>query len=261
MEGDGRQRIDPAIVDVSFPGDLLMTDWKKLRHAQGSAEDLPKILKEIKPDRKAPVWDELWERVCHQGTTYSASPAILPFLLTTASGWAPSERAMALSLAGAIVAAKESDLAGYESSVEALRLLAVDTLKSRDLSRSDRVYVMQSVLAMEGDRLWGRVLDNLNHGEFSGLCSACRTDLYLAVGEFGFFCTTEEWVGNPDARRTPILPGKAEELTPPGKWLCEVCVNSGDPALGEWICHLFGASTCPACGEPLDVASAVAEIH
>src|SRR5258708_14424269 len=187
MEGDGRERIDPAIVDVSSTGDLLMTDWKKLRHAHGSAEDLPKILKEIKPDRKAPVWDELWQRVCHQGTTYSASPAILPFLLTTASGWAPSERAMALSLAGAIVAAKESNLAGYESSVEALHLLAVDTLKSRDLSPPDRASVMQSVLAMERDRLWGRVLDNLNQGEFPWLGSAWRTAVYMGGGEVWVF--------------------------------------------------------------------------
>lgn len=238
-----------------------MTDWKNLRHAYGPAEDLPKILKDLSPDREAPVWSELWGRVCHQGTTYSSSPAVLPFLLKTASAWAPSERAMALSLAGAIVIAGETELADYRSTVEALRRLALDTLQAPDLSRGDRVYVMQAVLAMEGNRLWGRKLDGLNHGEFSGLCQGCGADLYIAVGEFGCFCAAEEWVGKPDARRVPVLPKEAAKLEGAGKWLREVCAESGDSELEEWIRCLFGDSKCPACDSPLDVASAIAAMN
>ena len=170
-----------------------MPNWKELRHAYGSAEDLPEILEELEPDPNAPVWNELWGRVCHQGTTYSASMPILPFLLNAASRWEPTGRAMPLALAGSIVSAPESVPAGYEASVEALRILALDTAKTSGLASSDRVYLMQSALALGGDRVWGRILDHLNDGEFPGSCPACRIDLNFAIGQYGFFCAAGDW--------------------------------------------------------------------
>ena len=94
---------------------------------------------------------------------------------------------MPLALAGSIVSAPESVSAGYEASMEGLRLLALDTAKARGLSSCDRVHVMQSALAFAGDRLWGHILDHLNDGEFPGLCPACRVDLNFVIGQYGFF--------------------------------------------------------------------------
>jgi len=42
-----------------------MPSWKELKHANGSAEDLPAILSELKPDQETPAWAALWDRVCH----------------------------------------------------------------------------------------------------------------------------------------------------------------------------------------------------
>ena len=139
-------------------------NWKDLKHAYGSAEDIPEIISELRPDPNSPAWDDLSSRVCHQGTTYSASPAVLPFLLSIASNWSTTDRAMPLALAGSIVAAPQTILDGYEEIVEGLRRLALETLKNPGLPREDRIYIMQSALAFQGDRLWGRVLDQLNDG-------------------------------------------------------------------------------------------------
>jgi hypothetical protein len=159
--------------------DMATPNCKELRDAYGSAEDLPDLLAELERDSRSPVWNELWGRVCHQYSTFSASPHVLPFLLKAAAEWDPGSRAMPLALAGSIVAAPETVLDGYRSTIEELRLLALDTLKSGQLRRQGRICVMQSVLAFEGDRLWGRALDRLNDGEFSGVCPACQTDLYF----------------------------------------------------------------------------------
>ena len=59
-----------------------MTEWASLRDAYGSAELVPALLAAAEEagtdegDRR----DDLWSRLCHQGTVYSASYAALPAL-------------------------------------------------------------------------------------------------------------------------------------------------------------------------------------
>ena len=61
-------------------------DWSLLSHAFGAADDLPEILSALSPDPSSEPWGELWGRVCHQGTTYTASPYVLPRLFGV-GGW------------------------------------------------------------------------------------------------------------------------------------------------------------------------------
>ncbi|MHA6758137.1 hypothetical protein [Streptacidiphilus sp. PAMC 29251] len=84
-----------------------MTDWSQLRHAYGTAEDIPDLLDRVDPDPQAREWGDLWSRLCHQGTVYSASYAALPALTQMARQWSPAERHMPLLLAGAIVASSD----------------------------------------------------------------------------------------------------------------------------------------------------------
>ena len=237
---------------------MPVPNWKDLRDAYGSAEELPDLLAELEPDPQSPVWGELWGRVCHQYSTFSASPHVLPFLLAAASGWEPTSRAMPLALAGSIVSAPETNLEGYGPSVEQLRILALETLESRDLSRSDRIYVMQSAMAFEGDRVWGHALERLNDGEFSGECPNCGSDVYVVIGQYGSFCSIDDWVRNPKSPRTEIAARTPDELTGVGRMLYARCVDSGDSQLGEWICQLFGTGECLKCGQSLDLAEVVA---
>ena len=111
---------------------------------------------------------------------------------------------MPLSLAGSIVAAPETVLDGYLAALEELRLLALDTLNSSRLNRSHRIYILQSALAFERERLWGRALERLNDGEFSGVCPACHADVYFIAGQEGFSCAAQDWVSNPETPRSEI---------------------------------------------------------
>ena len=109
--------------------------WKNLRHAYGSAEDLPDLLAHLDPDPKSPVWNELWGRVCHQYSTLSPSPHVLPFLFSAAQAWVPESRVMPLALAGGIVAAPETNVKGFRAVIQQLGSLARDTLDRANLSR------------------------------------------------------------------------------------------------------------------------------
>ena len=166
---------------------------------------------------------------------------------------------MPLTLAGSIVIASQTILDGYEETVEGLRALALDTVKNPGLSREDRIYIMQSVLAFQGDRLWGRVLDHLEGGEFPASCPACRKDLYIVIGKHGLFVTSDDWVRKPSVVRTEIKPLEADTLSGVGKWLYTVSVRSKDRELSDWVRYLFGTSKCPECGKPFDVPDAIAE--
>jgi hypothetical protein len=240
---------------------MPVTEWHKLNHAYGDAGDIRGLLDDLSPNPSAKVWDELWSRVCHQGTIYSASYPVLPYLLRAVSQWTPTNRIMPLFLAGSIVSSDDrvrvGDTAAFGPTVEALHRLAVETLTTaQGLSTQDLIYLLQATLALAGDRTWGRQLDRLAGGEFEGVCQACNAQLYLVVGEYGFFTTASEWVNRPATPRVPILPADPSALPETGRWLHEQATRASQPVLADWICHLFGSTQCPKCGAAIDVAEA-----
>jgi hypothetical protein len=243
-----------------------MPDWALLKHAYGAAEDIPDLLAALSPDMKAPVWDPLWSRLCHQGTVYSASFAALPVLLATASEWAPAERVMVLSLAGSIVSGKTvaGDREGLRTEYQPIRTsletLARETLRTPALSDTEFIYMAKAVLAFHGDVLWGDHLEGLDDGEFPGRCPTCGHDLYLVIGQDGFFTTAEEWVKRPETRRHPIEPADAADaLSGAAAWLHAEALQASRQALASSIRHLSGSTICPACGTRLSVEMAIKE--
>ncbi|MET7731368.1 hypothetical protein ABZT02_08350 [Streptomyces sp. NPDC005402] len=63
--------------------DLDQTDWSRLRHAYGSAQDVPGLLRDLASpveETAAEAEQELWSSIVHQGTVYSATAAAVPFL-------------------------------------------------------------------------------------------------------------------------------------------------------------------------------------
>jgi hypothetical protein len=239
-----------------------MIDWTRLQHAYGNAADIPALLQALSPDPEAEVWSKLWSRVCHQGTVYSASFPVLPSLLDAANGWPPAGRVMPLSLAGGIACSQDRvgacDPAQFQSTIAALHGLALHTLSAAGLSRLDLVYLLQAALALDGDTLWGGCLDRIESGEFEGACPACAADLLLAVGQYGFFATTDEWVNRPETPRVPIQPAAPSDLRGVGRWLHQQAMAAGQPELALWVLHLFGLVACPACDSRIQVAEAIA---
>lgn len=235
--------------------------WAALTHAYGSADDLPAILQALKPDPADECWGELWSRVCHQGSVYPASAAVLPHLLAAVRRWSGAARISPLHLAGAIVVSQDAaegfDLRPYRQDVEQLAALARDTLAEPGLAPTDFVYLLQATLALEGDTLWGRQLDRLAEGEFEGECPACGEYLQIAIGEYGFFVTNDEWVNRPDQPRAAIVACETAALPRIGSRLHRIAQEAGQPDAAAGLQHVFGSSTCPACHAGISISEAI----
>jgi hypothetical protein len=253
-----------------------MTDWRSLRHAYGNAADVSGLLDELSPDSQAEVWGKLWSRICHQGTVYSASFAALPVLASAAERWSPTQRVQAVVLAACILtshdvcgSSRDTLLRPVEWVVPRFRDLCNESLAETGLSKNDFIYLLQAARSFEGDRFWGQQLDHLASGEFSGTCPYCGVDLFLVIGQYGFFTTAEEWVqpagGKPGAvvprpgiKRTPIEP-KVDELPEVGRWLFERARGAQQEEVAHWIKCVFGTTVCPSCGGTFEVQDAIAE--
>jgi hypothetical protein len=69
--------------------ELSAVNWKAMSHAYGSAENIPILLLRAENDTRGghvdgSTWFELWSALCHQGDTYTASYAAVPFLVQLA---------------------------------------------------------------------------------------------------------------------------------------------------------------------------------
>jgi hypothetical protein len=57
--------------------------WGKLKHAYGTAEDVPALLRSLlnkDPNERQEAWDQLYGNLWHQGTVYEVTSHAVPFL-------------------------------------------------------------------------------------------------------------------------------------------------------------------------------------
>lgn len=67
--------------------DLESKRWKQLRHAYGTAEDIPELLRQLEAGEAEKTqfgvepWHSIWSSLCHQGSVYTASFAAIPHIV------------------------------------------------------------------------------------------------------------------------------------------------------------------------------------
>jgi hypothetical protein len=243
-----------------------MTDWKALSHAYGEASAIPGLIDRLREGHDEKAWDDLWSCLCHQGTVYSASYAALQPLCELARTLPPDSRLMALVLIGQIIAS--DDLFGIHHRpieliaplIPALRELVDESMKVEGLESKEFIYCLEAAAAFAGDLFWGRQLDHLVGGDFSGCCPSCGHDLRLVIGDRGFFVTAQKW-GRPEnasATRNPISPADEGGLAANGAWLHSKALSHGHEGVALSIRHVFGTGTCPQCQNTFKVADAIA---
>lgn len=236
-------------------------NWSDFKHAYGNASDLGEILEQMSPDMKTPVWGELFSRICHQGSVYSASFEALPVLLEQASQWPPVDRCMILGLASAIVVGepaggtREQMISGKEWVLPRFHKLTLESLAVEGYRQNDFVYLLQAACAFEGDTLWGSRLEGFVDEEFHGLCPKCESELHFVFTD-DIFITAEEWV-NSVTKRTPIVPQELAKLPALGQWLHKTCKAGGQSRLAELFLYLFGNGQCPDCDTTISIVEAV----
>lgn len=237
-----------------------MTDWSKLEHARGSAEDIPEILARLSPDPDSRAMDELWERVCRFGEVYSASLPVLPHLLEIISTWEPKARVFPLSIAGYIVVGSTNrfpnELEEFGSTIRDLHTLTCETLRV-GMDEYSFTYLLESAIAFNGDQVFRDKLHRICSGDFEGSCPRCEGYLILYIGQYGFFSTGENRFNNPNIPKNFLLPCLPEELEGSGAWLFEQCKKYGYEERAHWFRYLFGNVVCPHCSENISVAEAI----
>ncbi|MER5492268.1 hypothetical protein [Streptomyces sp. NPDC002490] len=241
-----------------------MTDWSRLTHAYGSAADVPDLLDGIVSDPSPERWNDLWATLCHQGTVYEASFAALPRLVDLAGADDRDQAVRALVLAGAIVAGADRPPGAdgvhveHAGAVASLLTLANERLRTAD-DREEYVHLLSSVLAFEGFAGWGEDLAwGLIHEEYEVSCPACGADLFVVIGDRGFFTTSEDYaLSDEDVESVPLRPAAPRNLDGVGRRLHDLALADGRREVAHALAHVFGDATCPDCAADFPVAARI----
>lgn len=244
-----------------------MTDWSRLHHAYGTAEDVPGLLDSVGSDPKGSGWDRLWSRLCHQGTVYSASYAALPALTEMARQWSAVDRRMPLYLAGSIVASTDQPYGDedphvtYASQLSDLRQLTEEALQVPELADDSTSYVdlLGVLLSFQGVEVWGEQLDGLNDEEYEVPCPSCCAENFIVFGTYGFFSTTDSMYMEPSgtARRVPLRPRAPAALEGLAQRLYARTLADGHPDIARKLTYIFGDARCAECDAAFSVEEAV----
>lgn len=238
-----------------------VTDWSKLRHAYGTAEDIPDLLGQLGPDLLTQAWDDLWSRLYHQGAAYSASYAALPALTQKAREWPACDRTGPLFLAGAIVSIGDRPYRqAYAAQIAELAALAEESLLEPSLDGDLVAYVnlLQTLLAFEDAGVWGRHLDRLLAEEYEVWCPHCETRNFIVFARYGYFSTLDTmYMKGIGGEQLPLYPADPDALEGFQGRLHSRVLAAGHPDFAEKLTYVFGTAQCPACATLFPVDQAI----
>ncbi|MCD5316322.1 hypothetical protein [Kineosporia babensis] len=217
-----------------------MTDWSRLRHAHGSAQDIPGRLEQLSTQPRAELWNDLWSALCHQGEVYDASFAALPALARIAAGSDREPAVNAIVLAAAIVAAAENPI---EHPAQ-LQVAAERQLHARRCAPLEYIYLLAAMLTFEGEVHWNEDLPaGLSDGEYELTCPECDAELLMVLDERGFYAADAE----DESRTTPLRPSDAGKLEGQGRRLHDLAASDGQHEIAGMLTYVFGEADCPCC--------------
>lgn len=240
---------------------LVMLNWSQLRDVYGPAGDIPGLREVAASETSwdAPVWDELWGRLCHQGSVAPASYAAVPALCDIARSRPEVATDPALFLAAAILSSiagpvpREVVRAEHAQLVEAMRPLARHKL-TLVTDRTDFVYALQNVAVFEDLGVWQRELEGLANQEVELECPACGDHVYLELTELDSIASLEP--DDLDAG-TRLEPAARSDLTEPESILLDLAGAHRQQQIQDQLLQVFGHFTCPACGHRVRIKAAL----
>lgn len=237
-----------------------MTDWALLGDAYGSAREIPDLLAQAKAEGNddGEVWQELWGRLCHQGTVASASYAAIPELAQMAARRAPAGYAAPLHLAAAIIASHDGPEAPtmvrerYPIELARLRDLAERNLSYAD-GDAEFVYGLQALMAFEDGGVWQRHLEAVADGEITMECPGCHDFLVMNLegSEFNMASFADASVGS-----TPVAPVEPS-VDSPAQRIIALSRRHGLDGVAATVPYLLGHVVCPSCRDRFDLPDAL----
>jgi hypothetical protein len=236
-------------------------EWADLNDIYGSAEGLPRLLQTAASEVswEAPVWQDIWSRLYHQGSVSPASYVALPDLCAIASTRQQVAVDPALFLAAAIVASTDgpperNDVrAIYAGNLAGLALVAVEKLRLA-IRPADFVWALQNVAALEDLSIWQRNLECLANEEVELECPHCCDHVYLEFEGTDLVATLD-----PDDTAAGLLvtPAAEPDLDAPEARLLALAEQNAQPDIAEQLLQIFGRAACPACGKTFRIGAAL----
>ena len=238
-----------------------MTDWAALTDAYGSAVEVPKLLAAAGDDPSdRAVWDELWGRLCHQGTVSTASYAAIPQLARIAAQRAPAGYVEPLHLVTAILASTDGPSDPGVRERFAAEIATLRGLAERNLAHAkddgEFVYGLQALMSLDDVPIWQRELEGIADGELEIGCPRCGDPFYVVLDAEALVATSD-----PDGERTPstgLVPRALESLSADERRLHELAAASGHDTVAQLFLYAAGDAVCPSCGHVVRIPEALA---
>lgn len=127
--------------------------------------------------------------------------------------------------------------------------------------RAEYAYLLEAVLAFEGVAGWSENLAwGLTNEEYEVACPQCTSDLFIVLGERGFFsCGADHALsqGDADMESKPLRPANPADLKGIARRLHDTALADDQQEVARALLHLFGDATCPDCGTGFPVAAQV----
>ena len=233
------------------------TDWTEVQDAYGSASAVPGLLRRAAADpNNAEVWQDLWSRLCHQGTVYEASFLAIPALAAMSRSAAPTAHSQPLNLLAGI--AGSTDVRGTADTraryAEALTscLPAAEAYAVAAADDADFCYALSVVAGLRGERVWHEVLTFVADGEALGGCPVCGVDINVFL-DTNPPRVSLSWFQPPDGPELVL----AEPATIEGfaRELLEMTRQHSRGNITRRLLALLGDSQCPTCEEPFSRGS------
>jgi hypothetical protein len=101
---------------------------------------------------------------------------------------------------------------------------------------------------LEGVPVWSEHLDGLSTFDYEAICPGCETELFVVIGDGGFFSCSDDYALDDDVERTPLRPAEPTALGGIGRRLHDAAVGDGQQEVATRLTYLFGSATCTECG-------------
>jgi hypothetical protein len=154
------------------------------------------------------------------------------------------DRRVPLHLLGAIVADKNDDERAWcAGEIARLIELTQESLLQSELAAMDTEYaaLLGVLLQLEGVQVWGDHLDGLVEGGYDVACPACGEDIFVVLGDDGFFSTMDSlYMRRSLGPRLPLQPTEAAALSGLARSIYARFLADGHPDLAHRLIYVFG---------------------
>jgi uncharacterized protein YbaR (Trm112 family) len=283
--------------------DLNSSRWSELRHAFGPAQDVPELLRalatESEPrysrdlsqttDNPTP-WEQVYTKLCHQGSLYSATFAAFPHMVDIAENDGLGKQKETLLLAGEIEVNGTVDdevpkdlIADFEQALIRVRGWSLNVVRKIELNdRFTLPHLLQSFGALRCPRsIYVQCLDRLIDGQAEieiDSCPQCDEYILVALGENRLTTVAVDARGHvieqsarhttPDRTSYAARFAAGRELLEDSEdplWskldtpdvLAALAVERNDVALANRILDLDSAIVCPHCGLSFEIREGI----